>query len=269
MGPSGAGKSTLVDHLAGLLRPDRGRVLVGDRDVWSVSNAELTEMRRGMSVMLGGSSLYETSIFGSLTVLDNLCYSLGAHGVPEEQRVQRAMDQLGRVDLHDAARGYPHQLPAHARKRLALARALVLDAPLTVLDEIDAGMDAEHVRLAVRAVRELRERTGCTLLVTTHNLTLAAELADHLAILHNARIVTSGDPGELLRDVHTAEDFDRSFVATDFAGPPRLEDVRNEENPTGFSVTIDPRVVVPLVVGMVLVVALAAVYLLRHQLGLS
>lgn len=269
MGPSGAGKSTLVDHLAGLLRPSRGRVVIGDEDVWELDRAALTEMRRGMSVMLGGSSLYEASTFASLSVLDNVCYSLRVHGVPERERRERAMEELRGLNLAGAAQALPGELPAHARKRVALARALATDSPLTVLDEIDAGVDADHLPLILSAVRELRARTCCTLLVTTHSITLAHELADRLAILCNARIVAEGDPADLLDGVRTAEEFDERFRISDFVGPPRLEDIENsgEDKTRRFSVTIDPQVVIPLVVGMVLVIVLAAFYLLRPHIG--
>jgi ABC-type glutathione transport system ATPase component len=134
------------------------------------------------------------------------------------------MARLRELSLDDLADELPERLPAHANKRLALARALVLDAPLTVLDEIDVGLDRGHAEAMLEAVRNLRERTGGTLLVTTHNLELARALADKLAVLVNGRIIAAGRPVVVLDGVRDAADFDRRFEFSDYTARPRLED---------------------------------------------
>ncbi|WP_028925986.1 ATP-binding cassette domain-containing protein [Pseudonocardia acaciae] len=224
MGPSGVGKTTMIKHVLGLLEPDAGTVRIDGRDVWDASPEEWQRIHRRQGAMLGGHTLYTTSVFASMTALENLTYTLHALGVPESQRRERAMARLREVHLADQADRLPEQLPSHAAKRLALARALVADAPLTILDEIDIGLDSEHQPAMLAAVRSLRERTGCTLLITTHTLELARTLADHLAILVNGRIVAAGPPEEILAGVETTEDFDRRFEFSEFVGPPRLED---------------------------------------------
>jgi len=224
MGPSGVGKTTLIKHVVGLLEPDGGTVRIGGRDIWGSSPEEWQEIRKGLGAMLGGHSLYNTSVFGSMTVLRNLTYSLEALGVPADERHERAMARLRELKLEDEFDQLPEKLPAHAIKRLALARALVADAPLTVLDEIDVGLDRDHAAAMLDAVHDLRDRTGCTLLITTHNLELARSIADNLAILVNGRIVASGPPRVVLDGVQSTEDFDRRFEFSDCTGPPRLED---------------------------------------------
>lgn len=224
MGPSGVGKTTMIKHVLGLLEPDAGTVRIAGRNVWDASPEQWQRIHRRQGAMLGGHTLYGTSVFASMTALENLTYTLNALGVPERQRHQRAMARLREVHLDDHADRLPEQLPSHASKRLALARALVADAPLTILDEIDVGLDSEHEAAMLAAVRNLRERTGCTLLITTHTLDLARTMADHLAILVNGRIVAAGPPGQVLAGVHSTEDFDRRFQFSDSAGPPRLAD---------------------------------------------
>jgi phospholipid/cholesterol/gamma-HCH transport system ATP-binding protein len=259
MGPSGVGKTTLIKHIVGLLEPSGGTVRIGGRDIWDMDKEGLREVRKGIGAMLGGHNLFSTSIFSSYTVLDNLMYTLEASGVAVQERHDRAMARLREMNLVEMFDRKPAELPAHANKRLALARALVLDAPLTVLDEIDVGLDATHSAAMVNGVHKLRERTGCTLLMTTHNLGLARELADNLAIMVNGRIVAFGPPDEVLEGIETTEDFDRKFEFSDFQGPPRLEDAEaaaerlRPKEPK--NINFDPQMVIIAVVAIVLITA--------------
>lgn len=260
MGPSGAGKTTLVRHLAGLVEPDAGTVLIGGDDVFAADEERLRAIRRGMSVMLGGTSLYESSLFASLTALDNVSYGLDARGVPAEMHRDLAMARLDKLGLADLAGRLPAEMPAHARRRLALARALVVEAPLLVLDEIEVGLDSVHRARVLRALHEQHLRTGCTMLVTTHDIVLAREIGESLAVLCNGRIVARGSATELLRGVETGEDFDHRFRISDFLGPPRLADALaaagRTARPRTFS--IDEHVLWVGLAALVLVAMLAA-----------
>lgn len=257
MGSSGAGKTTIVRHVAGLVPPDRGTIHIGHRDVWAGDEDELRATRRGMSVMLGGSSLFDVSLFGSLSVLENLTYGLDAHGLPAAQQRDRAMDQLGELNLADVAEMLPETLSAHARKRLALARALVVRAPLVILDEVDSGLDAANGQRILTALRSNHARTGCTMLVATHSIGLARGLGGSLAILCNGRIVAHGSAAELLAGVDTSEEFDHRFRLSDFMGPLRLDDARPESDESDRSWSVDQRVVWVGVFGLILVAFLA------------
>jgi phospholipid/cholesterol/gamma-HCH transport system ATP-binding protein len=259
MGPSGVGKTTLIKHIVGLLEPSGGTVRVGGRDIWDMDKEELRAVRMGIGAMLGGHTLFSTSIFSSSTVLENLTYTLKTHDVEPDEAHDRAMARLRELHLVEMFDRKPAELPAHANKRLALARALVVDAPLTVLDEIDVGLDATHSAAMVNGVRSLRERTGCTLLLTTHNLGLARELADNLAIMVNGRIVAFGPPDEVLAGIESTEDFDRKFEFSDYQGPPRLEDAEasaerlRPKKPK--EIKFDPQMMIIAVVALVLITA--------------
>lgn len=226
MGPSGSGKTTLMRHVIGLLEPDAGSVIIGGRDVWTVSRKLRTEIQRGISPMLGGGSLYDTYLFGSLTVRGNVVQALKAAGVPRNEWSRRGSERLVELGLEAYLDALPSQLPSHARRRLALARALVVDAPLTILDEIDVGLDSAHHHMVVEAVRGLRRRTGGTVLLTTHSLDLARELGDELAVLMNGRIVLSGPKDEILDGVPDGPEFLRSIELHDYSGPGRLAAAR-------------------------------------------
>lgn len=261
MGPSGSGKTTLVRHLAGLVPPGRGTVTVDGRDVWAANDAALRRIRRGMSVLFGGPSVFESSLFGSLTAFENITYALQGRGLSPERIERIAMHRLREMRLHDRATALPGDLPAHGRKRLAIARTLAVEAPVLVLDELETGVDAAHAATVVAAVREQHERSGATVLITTHDIELAREMADTVAILCHGRIVATGPPSELLRGVHDADTFDRRFRLSDFLGPPDPDATRAElDGPRrgGRTIELDPRQVVP----ALLVIALVTTYCL-------
>lgn len=253
MGPSGAGKTTLVRHLAGLLAPTRGTVEVDGHDVWAARPDALRALRRRMSVLLGGSSLFDSSLFASLSALDNVAYGLDTRGVPAHRRADVAMARLTEMGLDDRALDLPSVLPAHARKRLAIARALVVDAPLLVLDELETGLDVVHRDRVLTALRRQRERTGCTVLVTTHDVGLARELGGTVAVLGRGRIITRGPAEQVLAGVETGAEVEERFA--DLLGAARIPDLPDEDHRT-FS--IDERVLWTGLAALVLIAALSA-----------
>lgn len=270
MGPSGAGKTTVVRHLVGLLEPDRGTVEIGGRNVWEAGPAGLREIRNGMGVLLGGSSLFDSSLFASLTAFENLAYSLEHHGVGEAERGRRAMARLEELALADVATARPEAMPAHARRRLGLARALVTDCPALILDDIDVCLDAAHSHRILAALAAWRERTHGTLLLTTHDIGLARELGHHLAILANGRIITTGSAAELLNGIETNEQFDHRFQLSDFLGPPRMSDIEADDEESGrragVRLTIDPAMIRTAIIGIVVVTLVIMTLTLAHVL---
>ncbi|OLM09257.1 Molybdenum transport ATP-binding protein ModC [Pseudonocardia sp. Ae707_Ps1] len=256
MGQAGAGKTTLVRHLAGLHSPDSGVVAIGGVDLHAADAETLRELRRGMSLMFGGSMTYDTTVFGSMTVLENVTCALEGRGLSLSQVDRVALRRLREMGLHDRAGSLPGDLSAHARKRLALARALAVEAPVLVLDEIETGIDAVHAGAVVAAVQDYHTRTRATVLVTTHDLALARELADVVVIVHHGRIVASGPPSELLKGIPDNETFRLRFLTADLGGPPDLVTVRAEvdrRRQRQRTIELDLRLVVPtlLVIGIV------------------
>jgi ABC-type transporter Mla maintaining outer membrane lipid asymmetry ATPase subunit MlaF len=221
MGPSGCGKTTLVRHLVGLLPPGRGRVLIDGQDLADLLPAELNRLRRDFGVLLGGSTLFDSSIFRSQTVWENVAFPLRQLRLGETEVGRRSWAQLERFDLIDVAASRPDELAARTRRRVALAAALVGDPRLVVLDDPDTGMDGVHEDRIAGEILAAHRRTGATFLVTTHSVTTARRIGQHLAILVNGRIVTAGDPAELLDGVDSGEEFDRRFRIMDHLGPPK------------------------------------------------
>lgn len=263
MGPSGAGKTTLVRHVVGLVRPDAGTVRVDGVDVWATDETGLREVRRGLGVLLGGATLYDTSLFGSLTAADNIRAGLGDRGVEPEVQDRRCARLLADLDLVPWAASLPEAMPAHARRRLALARALATDAPLLILDDVEPGVEAASGAVAA-AIHRYRERTGATVLVTTHDLTLARELGGRLAILWHGRIVGEGSATDLLRGVDDAHLLEARFGTGDVVGPPTLEQAERAiaaDRPPPRRREIDAWLVYVALAALVAVAALGALYL--------
>jgi molybdate transport system ATP-binding protein len=200
IGANGAGKSTLLRCLAGLLRPDRGRIEV-DGDTWfeSARGIDRPAHRRDLGLVPQHGLL-----FPHLDVEGNVAYGLRAARLPREQARRRTGDALERFGLVPVARRRPDTLSGGERQRVALARATVLDPALLLLDEPLSALDAAS-RVAVRSsLRELlRSRAACTVLVT-HDARDALELAADAVVLEGGRVVQQGSPAELAQRPRSA-----------------------------------------------------------------
>ncbi len=193
LGPSGAGKTVTIKHILGLMRPSAGVVRVEGRDLAAISEEELYEIRRGMSAMFQGSLPFSCGLFDSLSVYENVAFGLRQRTSWSPERIdQVTMAQLEMVGLRECADEMPGQVSAGMRKRTALARALVLEARIVIIDDLDSGIDGVRLALLCELIRDTQRRTEATFLVTTHDMTAARGLADHVAVLVKGRIVASG-----------------------------------------------------------------------------
>jgi phospholipid/cholesterol/gamma-HCH transport system ATP-binding protein len=197
LGPSGAGKTVTVSHIFGLIQPTAGVVRVEGKDLSAISEAELYELRRGMSAVMQGSLPFTCGLFYSLDVYENVAFSLRTRKPrwSPERVHQVTMDHLGMVGLQDRARDMPDVLSAGMSKRVALARALALEARIVIIDDFDSGIDGVRLALLCELIRDMQRTTGATFLVTTHDMPAARELAEYAAVIHEGRIVASGGAG--------------------------------------------------------------------------
>ncbi|MCO8144677.1 ATP-binding cassette domain-containing protein [Rhodovulum tesquicola] len=176
MGPSGCGKSTLIALAAGLLTPDAGRVA-----------------RRCARL---GIVFQDPALLPWKTALGNVGFALRGLGLGRAERRARARAMLEAVGLDPGDAGkFPRQLSGGMRQRVALARALAVEPDLLLCDEPFAVLDAEPRRALWQLLRQIRERTGLTMLVVTHDRDEATAEADCLAVMDKGRIVPSGQPG--------------------------------------------------------------------------
>jgi phospholipid/cholesterol/gamma-HCH transport system ATP-binding protein len=223
LGPSGAGKTVTISHIVGLLEPSAGSVIVGGRDLRRISEAELYELRRTMSVVLQGSLPFTCGLFYSLSVFENVAFVLRERTRWSEDQISRVtLENLGKVGLREFAEAMPEQLSAGMTKRVAVARALALDSELVIIDDFDSGIDGVRLALLCELIHDAQRDSDSTFLVTTHDMTAARNLADHAAILHEGRIVVSGDADAVFE---SDEELVRQFVTGAADGPLLLRDV--------------------------------------------
>jgi molybdate transport system ATP-binding protein len=199
VGESGAGKTTVLRLLAGLERPDAGRILLeGETYFDAVSGVDLPAWQRDVAYLS-----QDYSLFPHLTALDNVAFGLRARGLHARPARSRALDALQRVGLADAAERRPRQLSGGQQQRVALARALVLEPKLLLLDEPLSALDLQS-RAELRAeLRGVLRDTPCATVYVTHTPVEAIALGTRLAAMEAGRITQTGSPDELLRRPRT------------------------------------------------------------------
>lgn len=194
MGGSGSGKTVLLRLTAGLIKPDRGRIRTLGTDVTPLREEQLLPIRRRMGFVFQGAALFD-----SLTVYENVAYPLREHAsLTEAEIADRVHRLLARVGLHDVDGKLPAELSGGMRKRVGIARALVLGPELVLYDEPTAGLDPTNSRLIIELVQGLKaEGASETAMVVTHDFDVARTLSDLIAILIDGRIAEIG-PAETI-----------------------------------------------------------------------
>lgn len=207
MGPSGCGKSILLKHLVGLIKPDRGEVLVFGRPVHAMSDHELDALRIRIGVVFQSAALFD-----SLTVAQNVAFPLRRHRqMTEKEIARRVHDLLALVDMDGTEDLVPATLSGGMCKRVGIARALALDPPLILYDEPTSGLDPLTAHTVDGVILRLRAELGVSSVVVTHSLDSAFHLADRLAVMDSGRLTAAGTPGEILA---STDPFVRRFLDT-------------------------------------------------------
>jgi ABC-2 type transport system ATP-binding protein len=196
LGPNGAGKTTTMKMLATLLIPTEGTLRVLGIDPLTRPR----EVRAKLGAMLSG----ERSLYWKLTGRENLEYFAALYHVPPSETKERIARVLGAVKLADRADDYVERYSTGMRQRLALARALLPDPPLVILDEPTVGLDPQASRDLRDRVRDLKAQ-GRTVLLTTHYMEEADQLCDRVAIIDHGRIVALDTPAALKRTIRAEE----------------------------------------------------------------
>jgi ABC-type Fe3+/spermidine/putrescine transport system ATPase subunit len=184
LGPSGAGKSTLLRLLAGLIRPDSGRLLIGGRDV-----ARLSPRQRGIGLVF-----QDFALFPHYTVAQNVEYGLKLRGMPAAARQARVEELLRRFTLPDFGPRRPGSLSGGEKQRVALARALAVEPRLMLFDEPLGSLDAALRKELRSELRLLQRELGYTSISVTHDQEDALAVSDRLLVVKDGRIVQSGSP---------------------------------------------------------------------------
>lgn len=212
IGPSGAGKSTLLQAITGELRATQGTVEVLGESLPRRTVHELFALRRRMGVLLQGNGL-----LSDLDVLDNVALPLRAHTpLPEPVIVELVRMKLNAVGLAEAMALEPQQLSGGMARRVALARALVLDPPLMLYDEPLTGLDPIACGVILDLIRGLNDSLGLTSVVITHHVRESLPFADRVLAIANGCIAFDGKPDELMA---TTDPLMRQFLDGTPDGP--------------------------------------------------
>ncbi|MFO0873318.1 MAG: ABC transporter ATP-binding protein [Phycisphaerales bacterium] len=190
LGPSGCGKSVMLKHIVGLLRPDRGEVWFEDQRVDRLGEAALGPVRRQI-----GFLFQQSALFDSMSVGDNVAFPLVEHTeLHRRAREERVHAVLNMVGLADIAAKMPADLSGGQRKRVALARAIVLEPRLILYDEPTTGLDPIRADVINELIVRLQNKLSMTSIVVTHDLASAFKVADAMVMLHEGRIALEGPP---------------------------------------------------------------------------
>lgn len=198
IGGSGAGKSTLVKILIGLDKPTSGAIYVDGVDIVPLGYAKLSRIRKKFGMVFQYSALLD-----SLNVLDNVAFPLREHTRLREREIRRRVsEKLALLELQGTERKFPSELSGGMRKRVGLARALMLEPEVLMYDEPTSGLDPLTSRMVDRLIEETRERFGVTSIVISHDMAGALRIADHIFLLSGGRLAAHGTPTELLHGDH-------------------------------------------------------------------
>ena len=192
-GPSGTGKSVLLKHIAALLRPDSGEVWFGDQRVDRLSDVDLVDVRKRI-----GFLFQRDALFDSMNIRDNVCFPLDQHtAMTPDQQSRRCGEVLRMVGLEGIERMVPASLSGGQRKRVALARAVVLGPEVVLYDEPTTGLDPIRADVINELVLRLADGLGVTSVVVTHDMASANKIADRMVMLYDGKVIADGDPSAI------------------------------------------------------------------------
>ena len=221
LGPSGTGKTVFLKSLVGLVRPDRGRVLVDGIDTVSCSERQLYEARKLFGVMFQDGAL-----FGSLNLYENVAFPLREHTKLSETEIRRVvLEKMDMVGLADEGHKFPGQISGGMRKRAGLARALVLDPQIILCDEPDSGLDPVRTAYLSQLLIDLNAEIDATILIVTHDIQIARTVPDNIGMLFRGNLVMFG-PREVLLTSNDA--VITQFVNGRRAGPIGMSEEKDE-----------------------------------------
>jgi phospholipid/cholesterol/gamma-HCH transport system ATP-binding protein len=193
LGPSGIGKSTLLRLLLGTLKPESGRILLNGVEIDHLGGEKLNRLRTHIGMVFQSSAL-----ISSLTVFENLALPLRELTEKSEPEIRAIVEEkLHFVDLDQAKSSMPAELSGGMKKRVAIARSLVLSPELILFDEPTTGLDPIVARQVSDLILDLNEKAGTTVLVVTHDLHAAFHIATRITLLSRGRIVESGPPAAI------------------------------------------------------------------------
>jgi len=217
VGPSGVGKSVLLKLIMGILKPDRGEVLVNGENIAKArSEAERNRIRSCMGVLFQSAALFD-----SLTVFENVAFPLRQRrGVSRDEVQERVLELLQSLSLLPYAGSYPQELSMGMRKRVGMARALIREPSVFLFDEPNTGLDPLVGQEVYDLINECRKKWKFAGVVVSHELPEVFQVSDSVAMLLNGEVVEEGTPEQICASTNPAV---RQFMKGEVNGPIRIE----------------------------------------------
>lgn len=205
IGKSGSGKTVLLKSLIGLHTIDRGHIYYGDRDLTTMNSRQMKKLREEIGVVFQGGALFD-----SQTVLENVMFPLNLFSdLSENDKRERALFCLQRVDLKDAENLYPSEISGGMKKRVAIARAIVLEPKFLFCDEPNSGLDPLTSIVIDNLVSEITHEYNMTTVVNTHDMNSVFEIGEKIVFIHEGRKEWEGSK-EII--AHTDNRFLNDFI---------------------------------------------------------
>ncbi|MGD2126230.1 MAG: ABC transporter ATP-binding protein [Desulfobacteraceae bacterium] len=194
IGRSGYGKSVLLKHVAGLMKPDQGRVLVDGKELCFLKAKELLLLRNRLGFLFQSGALFD-----SMTIFDNVAFPLREKSKLSERKIrEKVLYELDQVGLIDSEEKYPSQISGGMVKRAALARALVEEPEIMLFDEPTTGLDPVTGQAILKLIDSCHKRLNFSGIIVTHEIPRIFEIVNKVAMLHDGVILFEGTPEEIL-----------------------------------------------------------------------
>jgi len=195
LGPSGCGKSVTLKHIIGILKADDGEVWVDGKNVGALGRNELQELRKHFGVLFQSAALFD-----SMTVKENVAFSLRMHRKMSEAEIdKRVAECLEMVELSGSEALEPDELSGGMRKRVGLARAIAMRPDYILYDEPTTGLDPKTALVIGDLIVRLQKQLKITSIVVTHDVQLALDISDRIALFHDGKVAAEGTPAEVSR----------------------------------------------------------------------
>ncbi|MBI2354514.1 MAG: ABC transporter ATP-binding protein [Deltaproteobacteria bacterium] len=215
IGPSGEGKSVLLKHIIGLMKPDSGRIEVDGESILDIRRSQLNRIREKFGMLFQNAALFD-----SMTVFENVAFPLQEKTrLPKEEIEQRVRSALEDVGLKNVNGKYPDELSGGMKKRVGLARALLLNPKIILFDEPTTGLDPIIKRAIHQLIKETHQKFGFTAVIVSHEIPEIFDIAQNVAMLFRGEILQIGTSEEIRNSGHPVV---RQFISGSLDGPIQL-----------------------------------------------
>jgi len=195
IGRSGCGKTVLVKHIVGLLKPDKGKIIVDGEDITAISEKKLKYIRRKFGMLF-----QEGALFDSMTVAENIAFPLKEHTNLSEKEIKKIVkEKLALVGLKDIEKKMPNELSGGMKKRVALARAIALEPEIVIYDEPTTGLDPMASVSIYELIQDMEKRLKITSIIITHDVPNVFAVANRIAVLHEGKIIACDTPENIVK----------------------------------------------------------------------